>query len=73
MKNKIRKGDEITIISGKYKGTNGKVLEILKKNHRVLIENINMKIKHVKPKQTEDKGYIKKIEAPVHYSNIKIK
>nr|YP_010619710.1 Ribosomal protein L24 [Tayloriella tenebrosa]WAX03723.1 Ribosomal protein L24 [Tayloriella tenebrosa] len=72
MKIKIKKGDDIKIISGKHKGEYGKVLSILKKNNQVLIENINIKTKHIKPKQTENKGYIKKIETPIHYSNIKL-
>nr|YP_010618935.1 Ribosomal protein L24 [Deltalsia parasitica]WAX02948.1 Ribosomal protein L24 [Deltalsia parasitica] len=72
MKTKIKKGDDIKVISGKYKGKFGKVSLVLKKNNQVLIEDINIKIKHVKPKQTDDKGYIKKIEKPIHYSNIKL-
>nr|YP_010619321.1 Ribosomal protein L24 [Amplisiphonia pacifica]WAX03334.1 Ribosomal protein L24 [Amplisiphonia pacifica] len=72
MKNKIKKGDDIQVISGKYKGQYGKVSLVLKKDNQVLIENINKKTKHVKPKQTDDKGYIKKIEKPIHYSNIKL-
>nr|YP_009399558.1 ribosomal protein L24 [Dictyomenia sonderi]ARW69164.1 ribosomal protein L24 [Dictyomenia sonderi] len=72
MKIKIKKGDDIKIISGKHKGEYGKVSSILKKNNKVIIENINIKIKHIKPKQADDKGYIKKIEQPIHYSNIKL-
>nr|YP_009393358.1 ribosomal protein L24 [Symphyocladiella dendroidea]ARW61920.1 ribosomal protein L24 [Symphyocladiella dendroidea] len=72
MKTKINKGDDIKIISGKYKGEYGKVSLVLKKNNQVIIENINIKTKHIKPKQTDDKGYIKKIEKPIHYSNIKL-
>nr|YP_010619905.1 Ribosomal protein L24 [Symphyocladia marchantioides]WAX03918.1 Ribosomal protein L24 [Symphyocladia marchantioides] len=72
MKTKIKKGDDIKIISGKYKGKYGKVSSVLKKNNQVLIENINIKTKHIKPKQTDEKGYIKKIEQPIHYSNIKL-
>lgn len=73
MVNKIKQGDNVTIISGKYKGQYGKVSAILKKTNQVLIKNINIKTKHVKPKQTEEKGYIKTIEAPIHYSNIKLR
>nr|YP_010619128.1 Ribosomal protein L24 [Pterosiphonia complanata]WAX03141.1 Ribosomal protein L24 [Pterosiphonia complanata] len=72
MKIKIKKGDDIKIISGKHKGEYGKVFSVLKNNKQVIIENINIKTKHIKPKQTEDKGYIQKIEKPIHYSNIKL-
>nr|YP_010619515.1 Ribosomal protein L24 [Xiphosiphonia pinnulata]WAX03528.1 Ribosomal protein L24 [Xiphosiphonia pinnulata] len=72
MKTKIKKGDDIKVISGKYKGKYGKVSLIIKKNNQVLIENINIKTKHIKPKQKDDKGYIEKVEKPIHYSNIKL-
>nr|YP_009398302.1 ribosomal protein L24 [Thaumatella adunca]ARW67488.1 ribosomal protein L24 [Thaumatella adunca] len=73
-KNKIqiKKGDTIQIISGKYKGKQGKINFILKNKNKVIIENMNMKTKHIKPKQTDDKGCIKQIEGPIHYSNIKL-
>nr|YP_010851072.1 ribosomal protein L24 [Aphanocladia stichidiosa]WGH14051.1 ribosomal protein L24 [Aphanocladia stichidiosa] len=72
MKNQIQKGDSVKIISGKYKGEYGKIFSIIKNKNQVLIKNINIKTKHIKPKQTEDKGYIKKIETPIHYSNVKL-
>lgn len=72
MKNQIKYGDNVVVISGKHKGNQGKVLLVIRKKHQVVIENINLKTKHVKPKQTEEKGYIKKIEAPIHMSNVKI-
>nr|YP_010850874.1 ribosomal protein L24 [Lophurella mutabilis]WGH13653.1 ribosomal protein L24 [Lophurella mutabilis] len=72
MKIQIQKGDSVKIISGKHKGEYGKVFSIIKNKNQVLIKNINIKTKHIKPKQTEDKGYIKKIETPIHYSNVKL-
>lgn len=72
MKIKIKKGDKIKVISGKEKGKEGLVRSILKNRNQVIVENINIKIKHIKPKQTEEKGIIKEIEGPIHYSNIKV-
>nr|WGH13057.1 ribosomal protein L24 [Echinothamnion sp.] len=72
MKIQIQKGDDVKIISGKYKGKHGKVYEVLKNKNQIVIENINIKIKHIKPKQTEDKGYIQKLETPIHRSNVKL-
>nr|YP_009395430.1 ribosomal protein L24 [Polysiphonia infestans]ARW64410.1 ribosomal protein L24 [Polysiphonia infestans] len=69
---KIKKGHQVKIISGKYKGSKGKVLSVCQKTNKVTIENFNIKTKHVKPKRDEEKGYIKKIEGPIHQSNIKI-
>nr|YP_009396247.1 ribosomal protein L24 [Melanothamnus harveyi]ARW65444.1 ribosomal protein L24 [Melanothamnus harveyi] len=70
---KIKKGYTAEIISGKYKGSKGKIISICEKTSTVKIENINMKIKHIKPQQSDEKGSIKEIEGPIHQSNIKIK
>ncbi len=72
MKNQIKCGDKVVLISGKHKGSKGKVITVIRKKNQIIIENINLKTKHIKPRQTEEKGYIKKIEAPVHVSNVKI-
>ncbi len=69
---KIKRGDEAKIISGKYKGLQGTIISVCHKTSTVKIENINMKVKHVKSQQNNEKGYIKKIEGPIHQSNIKI-
>ena len=69
---KIKKGYIAQVISGKYRGSQGKIISICKKTSTVKIENINMKIKHMKPQQSNEKGYIKEIEGTVHKSNIKI-
>ena len=67
---KIKKQDNIIIITGKYKGKQGKVLKILTKTNQVIIENINLKIKHIKPKGEGKQGEKRTIEAPIHISNI---
>lgn len=69
---KIKKGDNVKIISGKFKGQTGIVNSIIKKTNSITIENINIKVKHTKPKQSEEKGEIRKIEGPIHYSNVTI-
>ena len=68
---KIKKGDLVKIISGKEKGKTGKVSLIIKKKNRVIVKDINMRTKHIKPKQQDEKGYLKQIEAPIHFSNVK--
>lgn len=69
---RISIGDNVTVISGKYKGQTGKIINIIGNKNKVKIENINVKTKHVKPKKSEDQGSIQKIEGPIHYSNIKV-
>lgn len=68
----IKEGDQVLIISGKEKGLKGKVLSLDKKKSKIIVENLNIKVKHVKPKNNNTKGYIKKIEGPIHQSNVKI-
>lgn len=71
-KNKIhvKKGDNVQIISGKYKGEIGKISKTFIKTGKVLIQNINLKTKHIRPKQEGETGQIIKIEAAIHSSNV---
>nr|YP_010155989.1 50S ribosomal protein L24 [Cumathamnion serrulatum]QQY85395.1 50S ribosomal protein L24 [Cumathamnion serrulatum] len=62
-------GEKIKVISGKHKGKIGKVKKILSKQNSLIVENINFKTKHIKPKQNDEKGQIIKIEASIHSSN----
>lgn len=70
MKMKIRKGDTVQIISGNDIGKTGRVLEVYPKNMRILVEGINIRTKHEKPSQQNQKGGTVKKEMPVHYSNV---
>ena len=69
---KIKKGDLVQVISGRYKGQKCKVSSTIKNKNQVVLEQTNLKTKHVKPRQTDEKGYIKQIAYPIHYSNIKL-
>ena len=66
---KIKKGDEVVVISGKYKGVKGKVLQAMPAESRVLVEGVNRHKWHIKPTQ-EKPGQIIDREAPVHVSNV---
>lgn len=66
---KIKKGDQVKILAGEYKGIESRVLEVLPKKGRVLVEDVNMVKKHQKP--TNDKpGGIIDIPAPIDISNV---
>lgn len=68
---KIRKGDEVVVIAGKDKGRRGNVIRVLDDEDRVLVENINMAKKHVRPNpNTGVQGGIVEKEMPVHISNV---
>jgi len=69
---KVKKNDTVLIISGKYRGRKGKILRAFPKKDKVLIEGVNLRKKHQKPKKTGDKGEIIEIPAPIHISNVKI-
>jgi len=69
---KIHKGDTVLIISGKDRARKGKVIEVFPKKSRVIIEGINLRKKHVKPKRSGEKGQIVETPAPINVSNIKL-
>ena len=68
--NKIKKGDDVIILSGKDKGRTGQVLSVLK-NSKVIVENINIVKKHQKgnPNTGQESGIVEK-EMPIHISNV---
>jgi large subunit ribosomal protein L24 len=66
----IKKGDTIKVISGKDKGKIGEVIQILRSSRQVVIKDINIKKKHVKPKKEGEVGRISQFEAPIDASNV---
>ncbi|HNY24952.1 MAG TPA: 50S ribosomal protein L24 [Alphaproteobacteria bacterium] len=66
---KIKKGDEVVVISGKYKGVKGKVIEARPADSKVVVEGVNRHKWHIKPTQ-EKPGEIIDREAPIHVSNV---
>ena len=66
---KIKKGDEVVVISGKYKGVKGKVLQLRPTESRVVVEGVNRHKWHIKPTQ-EQPGHTVDREAPIHVSNV---
>lgn len=66
----IRKGDTVKVIAGDDKGKTGKVLEVILAKNRAIVEGVNISTKHSKPSAGKPEGGIKKIEAPVHVSNL---
>jgi len=67
---KIKKGDTIKIISGKDKNKTGKVLKVVPRRSKVLIEGLNLYKKHVKPKREGEKGETVLVPRPMDISNI---
>jgi len=68
---KIKKGDKVIVITGKDKGKSGVVLKSFPKDFALLIEGINKKKVHKRPRKSGEKGKIIDRVTPVHISNVK--
>jgi len=66
----IKQGDTVKIISGTEKGKIGEIIRILKTTNQVVVKEINIRKKNVKPKKEGEVGKISQFEAPIHSSNV---
>lgn len=69
---KIKKGDTVLIISGKDRGKEGKILDVFPKENRIVVEGINLRKKHAKPKNQGEKGQTVEKPAKFSVSNVKL-
>ena len=69
MKVNIKKGDQVIVIAGNYKGKTGEVKEIFRSKYRAIVDGINLVKKHTKATQDQEGG-INEVEAPIHMSNL---
>ena len=68
----IKKGDQVVVNTGEYKGQKGRLLNVDRKTNRAIVEGVNMVSKHTKPNANNPQGGITKQEAPVHVSNLNL-
>ena len=68
-KMKVKKGDQVIVITGRDKGKKGEVLMVLPKLNRVVVQGVNMVKRHTRATRTTQGGILDK-EAPIHASNI---
>ncbi|HIA85485.1 MAG TPA: 50S ribosomal protein L24 [Candidatus Marinimicrobia bacterium] len=68
----IKKGDTVKILSGAYKGKTGKVLFVLPKRNRAIVESVNFVKRHSRPTQQNPQGGIVEKEASIHVSNLAV-
>ena len=66
----IKKGDTVVVITGNYKGQKGRVLEVIRKNDRAIVEGVNLVKKHTKPNAQNPQGGIVEQESSIHISNL---
>jgi len=70
---KIKKGDTVIVIAGKEKGKDGKVVRVLRKQDKVILDGLNTVKKHLKPNQAGKVGQIVEKSMPMHISNVQLK
>ena len=69
-KRHVKKGDEVVVITGAERGKRGKIIEVLTKNDRVIVEGIKMIKRHTRKNQNNPNGAIVEREGTIHISNV---
>ena len=69
---KIKKGDQVVVLSGKDKGRKGEVVRAMPKEGKVIVSGVNVHARHRKPSQLNPQGGIERKEAPLHVSKVAI-
>lgn len=67
---RIKKGDQVKIISGKDRGKSGKILRVLPAAKKVVVEKLNLMKRHVRPRKEGEKGQIVEVPSPIDISNV---
>ena len=72
IKLKIKSGDIVRVIAGDHKGSEGKIVRVLREKNKAIVEGVNMVSKNTKPSAKNPQGGIVKKEAPIHVSNLSL-
>ena len=67
---KIKKGDQVIVLSGQDKGRTGEVTRAMPKEGKVIVSGVNVAVRHVKPSQADPQGGLQRSEAPLHISKV---
>ena len=67
----VKKGDQVVVIAGKEKGKSGKIIAVLTKKSRVIVEGVQMVKRHTRKNQQNPNGAIVEREGSIHISNVK--
>ena len=68
----VRRGDQVQVIAGNYKGARGQVLRTLPGKNRVVVEGVNMRKRHQRPSQSNPEGGIVSFEAPIMFGFVAV-
>ncbi|MBI2642090.1 MAG: 50S ribosomal protein L24 [Candidatus Wildermuthbacteria bacterium] len=69
---KLRKNDMVVVVAGKDRGRKGKVIKLFPQEHALLVEGLNMRKKHMKPRRSGEKGQVIAKEASITLANVKL-
>lgn len=72
VKSRIKKGDNVRVIAGKHKGSEGEVIAVFRETSRVLVKNVNIIKKSQRPTQENPRGGFVEQEATIHLSNVQL-
>jgi large subunit ribosomal protein L24 len=68
----VKKGDQVEVISGNFRGSSGRILAVFPGKQRVLVEGVRIIKKHLRKSQDNPSGKIAEREGPIHISNVKL-
>ena len=69
---KIRKGDNVKVLSGNDKGKTGEVLDVIPKTNKIVVKGINIRKKHIKPRKQGEEGGIIPVECAIHAAKVNV-
>jgi large subunit ribosomal protein L24 len=72
IKHHVKKGDQVEVISGNYRGSSGRILAVFPGKQRVLVEGVRIIKKHLRKSQDNPSGKIAEREGPIHISNVRL-
>jgi len=72
IKSHVKKGDQVEVMSGNFRGSSGRVLAVFPGKQRVLVEGVRIIKKHLRKSQDNPSGKIAEREGPIHISNVKL-
>ncbi len=68
----VKKGDEVVVINGKYRGARGKVMAVSPEENKVIVEGVNIVTKHVKPRRMGEPGGLVKAESALYADKVQL-
>ncbi len=66
----VRKGDSVVVTAGNDRGKVGEILRVIPDENRVVVQGVNIRVRHLKPTQQNPKGGLLRKEMPIHISNV---